>query len=649
MTDNKLLVWDTTRSAYKLTEAGNDAIVRIEDAIHRHKQEDLLRKLRGKVSSGDKPRRDLESDEEVAPHLVRLFFNLVADAKSVRSTLGEVKQNLECGGVTLEENLNKVLYCIRVSNEIGRLYSRLCGLFEGNLETSKNQQKVLLEAVMGENEEEFSSVAELSEKMVLSCLPGGDFAGKLLCILYVVSCRQSSPVSPRPRPQACKGIKDVMDRYVNQRANDLVERLERDPSVAAFVQEQYAEHTSLKFLFDFKLKGHEVAWPTEAGTTTHSVGQVIYHSVMDATVELSRKGQGALPALVWSHVKVCGGEEGDQDMKVLLPENGSEGPPEGADGDFDDGLKLLKAGLDMSGVRARQPLKVDEVVVATALGNAVDATSGGEWVKPRPGLLSLASVFVQGLKNFSNGVNVAVLGFPHSTSMKDLFVLHSKSMHLSESAETVAKTIQNLAQAQEIVLDEGKGTKAFVDRRTVSLEDATRDIKSVRKALMLVIAKLSDLLMGEIKTAAENLFTRREESNQDLFENVDLICKTMLKPIFETLQVAHPVTRAKFSLHGVVAVIHGVLMALKKDKKTPDGSQRLAAGLKKSLDLIDSCMDDGPGSPRLTDMVQGDSNYHLYESSVMRSQLVLKVLNDSPEALDARGLLPDIEEWSLRK
>ena len=187
----------------------------------------------------------LDSDGTIASYFVRLFFSLDADAKGLKATLQEVKQNLEFGGVTLEENLNRVLSCVSLSNEIRRLYSWLCELSNAIVAESRNQQKLYLESTLEEVENEFSNLHNISEKLISSASPGGDLVGKLFCIVYVLSMRTSASVDSvtrRPRPSE-EELKRVASDYVKQRARSLSEKVEKDCS-GRFIHSFHLEYQS---------------------------------------------------------------------------------------------------------------------------------------------------------------------------------------------------------------------------------------------------------------------------------------------------------------------------------------------------------------------------------------------------------------------
>ena len=88
--------------------------------------------------------------------------------------------------------------------------------------------------------------------------------------------------------------------------------------------------------------------------------------------------------------------------------------------------------------------------------------------------------------------------------------------------------------------------------------------------------------------------------------------------------------------------MHQVLLQLRAEVKLPVGTQDLASGLRKALDLV--------GTRKLVEMIQKDTDYHLYESSIVRSHLVMKLLDKedpSTPQVDL-SLLPDLEDWARR-
>ena len=245
------MIWDQGRLAYALTDAGRETVARIEDHFHCERQREPLGKLRGKPTPEDDAEPGTSGD--VTPHIVRLYFNLVADAKSLAQTLGEVKQSLEFGGVTLEENLGKLLYCSSLEAEIGRMHTWICDLYDPVLDASRNQQRLLLQSAMAENAAEFASIAAVASKLALDCPQGGNFAGKLIAILYAVHSRGGGPFLPADAQDDGCGFREVAMTYARHRARDLRESIERDPSVDKIAQSLYNERRALGFLFRSKL------------------------------------------------------------------------------------------------------------------------------------------------------------------------------------------------------------------------------------------------------------------------------------------------------------------------------------------------------------------------------------------------------------
>lgn len=648
----KLVVWDQPLSAYKLTESGRSAVLAIEEYFHREKQADLARKLRG-GSDETYGLPEVDADKDVAPHVLRFFFNLGSDAKDVKATLNEVKQSLEFGGVTLEENLSKLVHCIGFTDEIGRTYSWLCDLAGPLIEDGKNQQKILLENTMREVDQGFAEIQSISQKLITDSPPSGDFAAKLLCILHALCSRRGSPflgdgAECRSRRKAFSA---TMMSYVGNRGKLLVERLERDFSVSGFVKEIYDEHCSLRYMSTCKLTSEaDPGLPTDQEMSAESLGAFIFHSILEAAAGIIRasKAESPLQTVAFSEAAIVGGGQSQQregSIRVILPvETDPVGAGDGNTGDAD----LLRLGWGMKAISAAQRAceTIDESLIASAIDTFREEVGGDPSNgRRRHRTLEFVSIHLHGLRKFINEANVSVRGFPHSTSMKSLFHLHSKSMHLSESMETVRKMIRSLEMKHEIILDEAAGTKALVVENEVP-HQAEEDAKAAQKALMLVIAKLSDCLTGEIKTAAENLFRSAPGGNHPspgaLFDQVDVICGTMLTPILETLENTYPVTQRKFALQGAVSVLHQVLLRLKAEVKLPVGTQDLASGLRKALDLV--------GTRKLVEMIQKDTDYHLYESSIVRSHLVMKLLDKedpSTPQVDL-SLLPDLEDWARR-
>jgi len=630
---DKLLIWDQGRSAYALTDAGRETLARIEDHFHCERQRELLAKLRGKPAPEDDAEPGTSGD--VTPHIVRLYFNLVADAKSLAQTLGEVKQSLEFGGVTLEENLGKLLYCSSLEAEIGRVHTWICDLYGRVLDASRNQQRLLLQSAMAENAAEFASIAAVASKLALDCPQGGDFAGKLIAILYAVHSRGGGPFLPADAQDDGCGFREVAMTYARHRARDLRESIERDPSVDKIAQSLYNERRALGFLFRSKLMAREGAeWPTQRGETAANVGAWIYVSILDALA-----GEGS-PPLCFSRASLRGGEGGDGEFWVLLPRQ-EKWPRSGS--------VPPVAGFPSGG---GGPLEVEEAAVGRAVAEMEET-----WEGDGRRLLPFVTAYLRGLKGFANGASVAASGFPHSTTMKDLFALHSKAMHLVETTEKLSGLVASLAAraVREIDVDGESGVVAVV-RVAPSPSGEASGLDECKRALLLVVAEVSDCLSGEIKTAAEGVFGEMGAGKTD--PDAKTVCEAMLRPIFSALSGAHPATRRRFCLQAAVSVMHGVLLKMRGEpSRRRDGGANLADHLKRSLEAIESCLVDGEGDGDggegkpigLLEMLRGDSNYHTYESSVLRSEVVMKLLLGDAASLDCTdaGLLPDLDEWGL--
>ena len=233
-------------------------------------------------------------------------------------------------------------------------------------------------------------------------------------------------------------------------------------------------------------------------------------------------------------------------------------------------------------------------------------------------LLPFVTAYLRGLKGFANGASVAASGFPHSTTMKDLFALHSKAMHLVETTEKLSGLVESLAAraVREIDVDGESGVVAVV-RVAPSPSGEASGLDECKRALVLVVAEVSDCLSGEIKTAAEGVFGERGAGKTD--PDAKAVCEAMLRPIFSALSGAHPATRRRFCLQAAVSVMHGVLLKMRGEpSRRRDGGANLADHLKRSLEAIESCLVDGEGDGDggegkpigLLEMLRGDSNYH---------------------------------------
>ena len=404
------------------------------------------------------------------------------------------------------------------------------------------------------------------------------------------------------------------------------------------MREIYSEYSSLRFLFQFKMISNSTVqgvWDAYKLNSTQPFGQFLYHSILESVASRPNQSQHLR---FRDAVIVSEDSQNEQPLTLLLPAKVEAG----ASGEYSE-VELLRVGLGLGlGTRDRSSGQacstVNEGDVAEAIGQLKKHVGGDR--KAHQGRVSaFTSTFARGLKQFVNHANVSVVGFPHSTSMKDLFHLHSKSMYLLEGSESLKDTIGSASLKYEVSIQE-HGCRVIIDMH--ANEDTRSSMAMTHQALVMTIAKLSDCLVGEIKNAAEKVLrvSAAGVGVKKLVEEVKGICSSFLNPIFQALQDAHPVTQRKFYLQGVVAVIHGVLLKLKNEVKVPAGSKDLANGLQKSMELIRSCMENNGAETFLS---QGDSNYHLYQSSLLRSELVLKLLHDSTASSDIT--LPDLEEW----
>lgn len=667
-------------------------MLRVEQSFHREKGAAILHKLHSlgpdfgaddavAVSAAG------EEEETSTSYVEPFFYNLFVDSKGLSGSLAEIKQNLELGGITLEETLSKVQFCISMWNELVRLYTWLDGSFAevlGERETLMDH-RLRLDSSVKENEEAFESLFKISKKLILQTMDSsGAMAGKLLCILYVIARRKPLPFRSQPELQEReeaygRRIMDVVTEYAEQRKNHLLEQIEKNHSVETFVREIYAEYSFLSFLFTFKTSSNTLeqqGWnSTESLSTIECLGKFVYHSILEKVALTLEAECPHVPRVQFREMLIL--EDGERDegrwVSVLAPEEGKIEAPNNVG--YED-VELLRTGMDVekrnrSGSGGSNLYNINVAVVAEALENhkkklgeyghdmEEEHAAGG---RQRRHTCAFARVFLDGLKSFANDATVSIFGFPHSISMKDLFHLHSKSMHLSEITKDTRGVLERVTRAssskqREIVLDRESGTRAMVHLPScpsqIQCEDALSDLSKTAKALMLIVAKLSDCLLGEIRSSAENVlqsnvsaFSNKNYSPEKLVEEIGLICNSMLEPIFQVLENLHPVTQSKFALQAVVAVIHGFLLKLKTEIKVPRRSQALDEGLQQSIALIRSCMEKHMEAQKLLQTIQKDSNYHLYESSLLRSKVVLNILKEPTAARETESsLLPDFDEW----
>ena len=657
------------------------AMLRLEQSFHQEKGAAIIHKLHSQKPGVDAddvaPVRIPAGDEETSTsHVESFFYNLFVDSKGLTGSLSEIKQNLEFGGITLEENLNKVQFCINMWNEVVRLYSWLHGSFAEVLGETEIllDHRLRLDSSLRENEGAFESLFKISRRLILQTLDSGVMAGKLLCILYVIARRRPLPAGLQAELQReGSTIMDVVTEYTEQRKSRLLEQLEKNQSIESFVRAIYAEYSFLSFLFTFKLTcttQDEYLFNMESPRTTEALGKFVYHSILEKVALTLDAEHPRLPRAIFGEMLVL--EEGEGDKKgriisVLVPE---EEKLDAANNIGYDDVELLQSGLEdiedrhKSGTLA-STCNIDIPAVTKALEDHTktlddSANEMDSWGPKRHHTCAFTQIFLRGLKRFVNDAVVSIFAFPHSISMKDLFHLHSKSMHLSEITKAMQGVLERVTSAnseREIVLDHESGTRAVVRLSSCSAqrqcEDTLSDLSKTNKALMLSIAKLSDCLLGEIRSSAENVLQSnvsafsKNYSPEKLVEEIGLICNSMLEPIFQVLESLHPVTQSKFALQAVVAVIHGFLLKLKTEIKLPRQSQALAEGLQESIALIRSCMEKHMEAGRLLQAIQEDSNYHLYESSLLRSKIVLNILKEPTAARETAesSLLPDFDEW----